>query len=368
VSSVAPLGHRPGLDGIRGLAVLAVAVFHTELGWLPGAWVSVNSFFVLSGFLITTLLLEEHQRFRRIDLRAFYARRALRLLPALLALLAAVTAVATVGIVAKGALSGAPWVLGYVANWGTAGGRRFGPLTHLWTLSVEEQFYILWPLALLALLRWVPSARHRAMVVGGAALAIALARCGLFYADVISADRAYFGSDMRFDGLLVGCVIGMARHEGWTDRISRVVRRLCWPSVVVLVGVGLSRQGPLGGLAPLLCAPVDLAAGVVVLTAASTSSLRALRWRPLVHLGVLSYALYLWHVPVMFLIDLTPTQRLVVGFPLTYAAALVSRWLVEQPALRFKRHLSPRDLGAAEHHESGLGGEVPRRRWQSIRA
>jgi len=342
VVSVAPppLQHRRELDGLRAAAVLAVAVFHTGLPLLRGGWVGVDVFFVLSGFLITTLLLEEHDRVGRIDLPAFYARRALRLLPALAALLAAVAATVAVGAVASSVLDDIGWIVLYLGNWPAAMGEDLGPLSHLWSLALEEQFYVVWPVLLLALLRWVPDQRRRLAIVGAVVAAIALLRTGLHVADVIDGRRAYFGSDLRADGLLLGCAIGLAWRAGVLERAAGALQRLVLPAALVLAVIAVLPSEPFEGAGPLLFLPVDLAAAVLVaaiVTHPGAPWSAPLRWEPAVRLGVLSYAFYLWHVPLMKLIDLTQWQQLFVAMPLTLLASVVSRRLVEAPALRLKR-------------------------------
>jgi peptidoglycan/LPS O-acetylase OafA/YrhL len=340
----APLQHRRELDGLRAVAVLAVAVFHTGLPLLRGGWVGVDVFFVLSGFLITTLLLEERDRFGRVDLPAFYARRALRLLPALAALLVAIAGAVVIGAVASSVLDDVGWIVLYLGNWPAALGEELGPLSHLWSLALEEQFYVAWPLAMLALLRWVPGERRRVAVVGGVVAAIALVRTGLYLADVVSGSRAYFGSDVRADGLLLGCTVGLAHHAGVLGRAAAVLQRLVLPAALLLVAIALFPTEPFEGIGPLLFLPVDLAAAVVIGAVVTRPGARwaaLLRWEPAVRLGALSYGFYLWHVPVMKLIDLTQWQQLVVGLPLTLVAAVISRRLVELPALRLKARFRP---------------------------
>src|SRR5882672_8926270 len=148
------LGYRPSLDGVRAIAILAVLACHCE--WLQSGYLGVDVFFALSGFLITSLLLEEYTATGTITLRWFYARRALRLLPALLGLLVVGTSVILFTVPAEYgplALHEAAAVLFYVANWAWLIGLPLGLYGHTWSLAIEEQFYMLWPLALLGLLR-----------------------------------------------------------------------------------------------------------------------------------------------------------------------------------------------------------------------
>jgi len=147
---------------------------------------------------------------------------------------------------------------------------------------------------------------------------------------------------VRADALLLGCALALAHREGWLERIAVRVRTLVWPAVALLAVVAVAPASPFGGIGPLLFAPVDAAAAVVVAGVVVTPrSFPILRWRPLTHVGVLSYAFYLWHVPVMLLLGFSPWLKLLVAVPLSLAAAAVSRHVVERPALRLKQRFQP---------------------------
>ncbi len=212
----------PGLDGLRAVAVLAVIAYHAGLGWLPGGFLGVDVFFVISGFLITTLLLSERERLGHIRLRAFWMRRARRLLPALFLLLGATLTIAV--LVAPDELARLRGdtlaALGYVTNWylilrqqsyfESAG--RPSPLLHLWSLAVEEQFYVLWPLALVA---GMALFRRRGMLVAtiaGAAASAAL--MAVLYVPDADPSRVYYGTDTHAVGLLVGAALALAWTPG----------------------------------------------------------------------------------------------------------------------------------------------------------
>src|SRR5262249_53898603 len=153
-ASTAPLGHRPALDGIRGVAVIAVLAGHS--GWLSGGFLGVDAFFALSGFLITRLLTDEDDATGSIALSLFYARRWPRLLPALLVLVVVCTTILLTTVPTEFgplALQEASAVVFYIANWAWVFGLPLGIYGHTWSLGIEEQFYLLWPLGLLALLR-----------------------------------------------------------------------------------------------------------------------------------------------------------------------------------------------------------------------
>src|SRR3954471_15007810 len=209
------LGYVPGLDGLRGIAVIAVLLFHGGVTWARGGFLGVDMFFVLSGFLITSLLLDERWKTGTVKLSRFWARRARRLLPALLALLAAMAAYATwvpmdspLPSLRRDVLA----TLAYVSNWHFIldGGSYFArnappsPLRHTWSLAIEEQFYLLWPLIFIAVAR----GRARLAKLGtfiGVGIAASIAAMLLLYHPGTDASRVYYGTDTRVHVILIGC-------------------------------------------------------------------------------------------------------------------------------------------------------------------
>lgn len=275
------LGHRPGLDGLRGIAVLLVMLAHAGTpGFSLGGAVGVEVFFVLSGFLITTLLLE-----RPVDLRRFYTRRARRLLPALVVLLAVSGLVAAVmgdGDTLAGVGAGAT----YVSNLARTQSVELGWLSHLWSLAVEEHFYLIWPLVVLA-------CRGRDRLVGWAAL-IGMVGSLLWRWTLVdggaSWDRVYNGTDTRIVGILAGALLAVLVRAGL--RAATVLPGLA--VLVVLLAGSLVATDPFGwGFVA-----VDLAACLVIVGVVTTGS-PVLGWGPLRWVGGVSYAAYLWHVPIM---------------------------------------------------------------------
>jgi peptidoglycan/LPS O-acetylase OafA/YrhL len=323
------LGYVPALDGLRGVAIALVVVYHA--GLLPGGFLGVDLFFVLSGFLITTLLLEEHAASGVISLRRFYVRRARRLLPALLALLALLTIGAVTSSPVNTALLGdIGWTLAYAANIVRATGHHFlTPLTTMWSLAEEEQFYFLWPGILIACL-----ARFTPRRIGWALFAVACAvsawRVTLTLSGA-STQRIVFSPDSHFDPLLIGCALAF---------LCRARPRLpvAWPvagpllAAVVALAVSGSRFSLLAGysLAGLACA------GLVSDAAAGRA--RALAWQPLVWLGKISYSLYIWQA-LAFALAYASNRPLPIFLPLAVGLAWLSYRYVEEPFRRATRRV-----------------------------
>ncbi|MFM7061529.1 MAG: acyltransferase family protein [Actinomycetes bacterium] len=345
--------HIRALDGVRGAAVIAVLLFHG--GMLRGGYLGVDLFFVLSGFLITSLLLAEGTSTGRIALGPFWARRARRLLPALFLMLA-VVAIYAAFIAEPNELARIRGdflaTLGYVANWRfVLGGFDYwtlftspSPLAHTWSLAIEEQFYVFWPLIVvgLGLLvgRRAGEWARTVLVVCGVLVAASAALALWFWFTSEATVRIYYGTDTRAAAILMGAALaawliwrGPVRRDGArlaleaTAVVALAVLAVCWWR---LEGQGLYA----GGL--LLC---GVCATAVIAAAAHPNPgpvARAFSWRPLVGAGLVSYGLYLWHWPVYVLLD--PRRTGLDGWPLlalrisvTTAIALASYHLVEQP-------------------------------------
>lgn len=356
----ASLPYRPAIDGLRAFAVISVIIYHLLPRWLPGGWFGVDVFFVISGFLITSLLLSEYRRNRgHIDLLGFWKARARRLLPALFVVLAAVLLCATFLTVSGRTRNVAGDVLatlGYVANWRFVLGDEayFGqvaspsPLRHAWSLAVEEQFYIVYPLLLVGLLAVIRRRVNLAgvLIVLSAASALLMA---LLHHPGIDPSRVYYGTDTRAHQLLVGAAVAaiVSGGPGAVSRdlvrsVDRWCRRLAMPALLVVLSAfwwaGRAQSVLFEGGAVLLSVLIS-----VVLVAATSSSAslvqRALSWEPLRRIGVVSYGLYLWHWPIIvFLNDQVlpwPTAgRVAVQVALTGLLAWSSYRFVERPIRR----------------------------------
>lgn len=350
--------YMPGLDGLRAVAVLGVIAYHLGASWLPGGFVGVGIFFVLSGYLITDLLSMEWRASGAIRLGQFWLRRARRLLPAMGAMLAVTAAVLAVAEPSRLAgLQGDIWSsVFYVGNWylifhQVSYFESFGPVSpfgHLWSLAVEEQFYLIWPLLFAGAMRL--RARRGTLLLlllaGAAGSALAMA---LLYEPGGDPSRVYYGTDTRAFALLLGAALAVV-----------------WPSARA-AGSSLHRRGLLlllefgggAGLAIMLLLMLHTGeydrslypGGFLLLSAASamviaaavhplTLTGRLLAWKPLKWVGMRSYAMYLWHYPVVTLSGPLLKDRLsvpaavVLQLGLTLALTVLSWRLVEEPVRR----------------------------------
>jgi peptidoglycan/LPS O-acetylase OafA/YrhL len=332
------LGTRPALTGVRGIAILLVMMCHTAVPHLFGGGpVGVTAFFTLSGFLITGLLLGEHDRTGRIDLPKFYVRRARRLLPALVCVIAALSLASLFAGPWFLELNDIPPALFYYANWVEA----FPPHTlHVlggtWSLAIEEQFYLVWPLLVIAV---APRGRRAVMVIAGIGIALSLAtRIALWRsgADVL---RIYYGSDTTAAGLLGGAFLVAWLGAGRTAPI-----RPAWAAAgcAALIGVSLIPDSD-----PLWLAGPPLAAvcTAVVLWAVGRGTPAApvpgwLTGPVLIWFGERSYALYLWHMGLAWVlltrVGVSWPVNVVITFSLSALAAELSYRLVEDP-IRHRR-------------------------------
>ena len=340
----AKLGYQPGLDGVRALAIGCVVLSHT-IGFPATGFLGVDIFFVLSGFLITTLLLEEHARHGRVSLRGFYRRRALRLLPALFVVLGVFLAVSVLAVLIRGgsldrAIFGVVAGIGYFSNIAIASGSETAAmpneLRHLWSLAIEEQFYIVWPVVLMFLFR----ARLRlALVALGVVVILVAAQQVQLYLEGATWERIAYGSDTRSTSILVGCALALALATAARPTIEAIAKRIAPLAVVCFFALLLVVPGPSFFSAWILA--VALCSAWLILLALDGRSLlaRTLAVPPLVFLGRISYSLYLWHIPIYVTFGLSTHPELldVPALSLSLLCATASYYFVEMPFLRKKR-------------------------------
>ena len=341
----------PALDGLRGVAIVAILIFHLDWPLFTGSFIGVDIFFVLSGFLITSLLVYEFDASARIHLGHFYLRRVLRLGPALMLMLAVYSAVCLVvlpGAQARDHLIDAAIAFFYVSNWARALGIHPPDfLGHTWSLGIEEQFYLAWPLILYALLRAGTPRWRIASFAIGIALACWLTRIGYLLGGK-TIERIYNGLDTRADCLMIGCALGTVLASGLLDDAARVTLRrglrVATPLMVLwLVAFGLvadwqSRWIYYWGLATVALAAATLILDVLIDPRGRVAAALSSRW--LVFTGSISYGLYLWHYPIyrgLAALDLNRLTIFFIGVPATFAIATLSYRFLERPILNLAR-------------------------------
>lgn len=353
--AVGRLTHWPALDGLRAFAVLSVMVGHLYLSRFQNGQVGVDVFFVLSGFLITWLLISEHDRHSSVDLRAFYARRALRLLPALFVVIGVVSLVVLLWerlAPYKGpTLSDLPWAIFYIGNYNIHDLGLTNMLAHTWSLAVEEQFYLIWPIICIAIVkrRW----RHERVALSLLAMATLEMVVRFFYLDRFggSYGLSYHALFLRSDGLMVGCAIAFAFTSPIVEWVKiGVVGHFI--DVAAVLGVALLAVVVDGKPAFLLqqwsYIPITVAGTAAVLVNLLTRPLRPMeavlssKWA--IWIGRRSYGVYLWHWPI-FRVFATVTYHgdaqhaalIVAAFAVTFAIVAVSWQGVERPFNELKR-------------------------------
>lgn len=347
------LRYLPSLDGLRAVALGAVLLDHSGLGIAPGGFLGVTTFFVLSGFLITALLLRERDVTGSVDLRAFWVRRARRLVPAALLFVAVVAAYLLFGSSRPpaGVFGDGVATLGWVANWRFIfEGRSYGdlfseptPFQHVWSLAVEEQFYVGLPLVAVALLGLRGAARRGRFAAGvGVVIALSTAAAWVLHDPGAPPVRAYYGTDARVAELAVGVLLAVVLVPGsGLRRLSQAHRRATTAAALVGAAVlaGLVATADPGDTflyrGGFLMAAIASAAVVAAATQPGPVN-AALRWRPLVAAGRVTYGAYLFHWPIFLWLTeastgLAPVPLLLVRSAATFGLAALSYRLLEQP-------------------------------------
>lgn len=339
------------LDGLRGLAVCLVVIFHVYPLALTGGFLAVDVFFVLSGFLITGLLLQEQEQTGRINLRFFYARRALRLFPALLLMI--LLLVPAYWLFAKPKLAHqftteAFFALTYTTNWVAALDlHSVTLLRHTWSLAIEEQFYLLWPPMLIAITRGRPTLKSL-MYISISLWLISIATRVYLSASGSSIDRLYNGLDTRADAIMAGAITALVHHRQSNKPTGNLPMLLAWSHIPALAVLGYffwSASYLDKALYYWQLPLVHAGAAIIILHLClhKTGSLyRLLCTPPMRQLGEISYGIYLWHFPVLLLglkFNIQPQFLLVFTLLGTISTAYLSWRFIEKPCLAAKGRL-----------------------------
>jgi peptidoglycan/LPS O-acetylase OafA/YrhL len=349
-------GYRPELDGLRGISILLVYIHHLYYPLMPGGFFGVDVFFVLSGFLITSLLVQEQERKGSISLKDFYIRRALRLMPALLTFILVIGGFALIfldTIRRAATFHGILMALSYASNWFIASGyfTPNNPLGITWSLAIEEQFYLTWPLSLSLALRYKLGRRWFFYILALAIVIIPMHRkvLAVYGANVM---RLYYASDTRADTLLIGCLMGLLvswqllpHNKGFEISIKSLAAL-----AVVFLGYMVSTASPVDRMLYLYggYTLVALSIGLILIVLVVWPPkvvLSVLRFKPLVWIGRISYGLYLWHWPVRLFVYSryglpASVGELLIAVGLSLSMATLSYYFVEKSFLRWKKSFS----------------------------
>jgi peptidoglycan/LPS O-acetylase OafA/YrhL len=350
------------LDGLRAIAILAVMIYHADLPWFPGGFLGVDIFFVLSGFLITSLVLTELERTHRLDFKQFYIRRARRLLPALFLMMAVVLVIGA--FLATDAAAGLrrdiPASLFYVTNWAYIFGEqsyfevigRPPLLQHLWSLAVEEQFYLIWPaIAYFAFKRGLRHGSGRQKVRQWALIGALLSTAVMVTLSIMGGypgpndgSRAYFGTDSHAMGLLIGAALATfwlpQNVQLPIAKSARTVINVAGAGTLALIlwiMMGTSSDSAWLYRGGFLIFAIIVAILIVAVSHPSSQVGAVLGKQPFKYIGERSYGLYLWHWPVFLIlrpgldVPLEGLPNLVLRFGVTFALAELSYRYVETP-------------------------------------
>ena len=352
-----------GLDGLRALAVTVVFVHHADIARFPGGFLGVDLFFALSGYLITDLLLSEHSRSGRINLKWFYWRRFLRLSPALVTMLLVMTPITIAALGAATSLKSAGTALVYLEDIYAPFATNSGPFGHAWSLSVEEQFYLVWPASLIYVMR-----RKVTPIATAAGVALLSVLVTALLENVSAVKVLYFFPTTHLPVIAGGAVLALAlRSETIRARVTPIARQ---PLLFALLGAAFvlaalklqeSNRGLYyGGFAVLAVVALLMVAHLLVTPEGFWS--KVLGWRPLAFVGERSYAVYLWHYPIILVLQHRGTsvnRTLVIAAVATAVAAELSWVLVETPFNRMKDRRGSDERQVAEDVLAASNAQAP---------
>jgi peptidoglycan/LPS O-acetylase OafA/YrhL len=339
------------LDAARAISIAFVLLVHVSYGRVPGGFLGVDVFFVLSGYLITMLLIREYERFGRIDLRAFYMRRVLRIVPALVTATALAIVLEWASLTPEQAAWRVAAVLLFWANF--PGPEYMGNLAHTWSLAVEEQFYLVWPALLIVCLR---SGRRAAGFVAGAIIIGAVATRYWMVSHLADLNVVYTFTLSRVDGIMLGCLMAILEpqlRDFLANAGPRIVSAIAWGSLASLLCLLLLAQRSFMQGEPTAFLAFALIAASFILTsqllAASSPLKTALGFSAVQWLGQRSYGLYLYHYPIFLALEPWRVPGDLLNFVLVASVKVtvslmfteVAWRCIEQPIQRLRRHFAP---------------------------
>ncbi len=345
---VYPLGYEPGLDGLRGFAVLGIMLVHSNFHFRAAKYF-MDVFFVLSGYLITSLLIADYQKNGTLNFKRFYIRRISRLYPALVTLLFTI-------LILSYFFSNEFWLrvvdvgvaLFYISDyWHAFNGPGISYTIHTWSLAIEEQFYLIWPWIFLGLMKWLKVSWRTVIAIFVLAIFCWVWRSWLNYHGA-STDRLEFSFDTRADSLFIGCMLAVILKIYDLSKAPRLCNLLAWSLLpLILLGLFLIKMHVIDHDArfyfyvSLIMVSIPTAIAIAAITQPKRIFIHALFDFPfLVLCGRISYGLYLWHYPLfkMFFLQFGFTSKgvFLIGWPIAFALAGASYYLIERHFMRFR--------------------------------
>jgi peptidoglycan/LPS O-acetylase OafA/YrhL len=339
------MNYRPSLDGLRGVAVSAVVLFHAHKSFCQGGWSGVDIFFVLSGYLITENLIIERFQYQNVSLKYFYVRRVLRLMPAFVCLILVLMPLSLLSSHHTSVyLEEILFSLTYLMNWNRAFGWDHsdgGILAHTWSLSMEEQFYLIWPLIFIYISRiqWVTKYVPIAIAI------IVLCWRTYLITNGTNFNRTYNGFDTHSDSLLIGCALSFFLNDRSIIPIF-AARFSVLPIAALIATLGFSKLEYAYSQTVGITIVAVSTAWIIAASSRNTVVTKVLSFKPLVYSGKISYGWYLWHYPFLMIgRHMFPHSQLTVPILviLSYITAIISHHFIERPFLRLKPRFESRD-------------------------